>query len=517
MSIFKSAFTVSFYISISRIFGFIRDIFIANFIGASYLSDVFFAAFRLPNFFRRVFGEGALNSAFVPVFIEKIQQDDEGSKKVFAQNIFSILFYSLLILVLIFQIFMPAFLATLFPGFKSDPEKFLLLVDLSRITIFYLIAISLVSLCSSILNSLGNFSGPASAPIILNVTLILSFFTLGKICPNYAYSLSWAVFAAGIFQFIYLMIFTIKRGIFLYPKLPTFKIFKDKSVKKFFKKLLPAIIGGNVMQINLLVDSVFASLFAGALSYLYYADRINQLPLAMVGIAIGIVLLPAMTRKIQSGDEDEAIKLQNYAIEVGLLFIIPASVALICLAHPIITTLFERGEFSSEDSYHVSKALQIYAMGLPAYVSVKIMDPGFFARGNTKTPMKIALFCLFSNLVFNFTFYFNGFSYTGIAFSSVLSSYINLSLLAFNLIKKKQFKFTAGIFAKLFKIFVTSLFMAAILMLLSRYFYGSDKFNIIVELFFTISAGIISYFSISYFVGSLDPVLQKNVIKKSIK
>ena len=517
MSIFKSAFTVSFYISISRVFGFVRDIFIANFIGASYLSDVFFAAFRLPNFFRRVFGEGALNSAFVPVFIEKIHDKNQNSKKIFAQNIFSILFYSLLILVLIFQIFMPILLSSLFPGFKSDPEKFLLLVNLSRITIFYLIAISLVSLCSSILNSLGNFSVPASAPIILNVTLILSFFTIAKFCPNYAYSLSWAVFAAGIFQFIYLMIFTVKRGIFLYPKLPSLKIFKDESVKKFFKKLLPAVIGGNVMQINLLVDSVFASLFAGALSYLYYADRINQLPLAMVGIAIGIALLPAMTRKIHSGDKDEAIKLQNYAIEVGLLFIIPACVALICLANPIIVTLFERGRFSAQDSYHVARALQIYAIGLPAYVLVKIMEPGFFARGNTKTPMKIALFCLFSNLVFNFTFYFSGFGYAGIAFSSVLSSYINLSLLTFNLIRKNQFQFISGIFVKIFKIFVTSIFMAAVLILLSSYFYSSDKFNIIIELFFTISAGIFSYFAISYFAGSLDLVLRKNVIKKPVK
>ena len=207
MSIFKSAFTVSFFISISRVFGFVRDIFIANFIGASYLSDVFFAAFRLPNFFRRVFGEGALNASFVPIFIEKVANKDQSAKVIFAQNIFSILFYTLLVFTLIFQIFMPYLMAVLFPGFKSDPEKFLLLVSFSRITIFYLIFISLVSLCSSILNSLNNFSIPASSPIILNLTLILSFFTIGKFLPNYAYGLSWGVFVAGVLQFIYLMFF----------------------------------------------------------------------------------------------------------------------------------------------------------------------------------------------------------------------------------------------------------------------------------------------------------------------
>lgn len=515
MSIFKSAFTVSFYISISRVFGFIRDIFIANFIGASYLSDVFFAAFRLPNFFRRVFGEGALNSSFVPIFIAKVNQKDEKAKVAFAKNIFSILFYFLLIFTLFFQIFMPFLMSVLFPGFKSDPEKFLLLVDLSRITIFYLIFISLVSLCSSILNSLENFSVPASAPIILNITLIASFFTIANFVPNYAYSLSWGVFAAGVLQFIYLMFFTFKKKIILYPKLPSLKVFQDSSVKKFFKKLLPAVIGGNVMQINLLIDSVFASLFSGALSYLYYADRINQLPLAMIGIAIGIALLPSMTRKIQSGNKDEAISLQNCALQVGMLFVVPASFALICLAYPIITALFERGEFSSSDSFHVARALQIYAAGLPAYVLVKVMEPGFFARGNTKTPMKIAIFCLFSNLFFNTIFYLNDLGYIGIALSSVCSSYINLSLLIFNLKKKKQFNFVAGFFKNITKIILTALIMSAILLSLNSYFATNNDFNIIVELLFMVSAGIISYFAILYFTGLFKLLCDANLIKKS--
>ena len=212
MSIFRSAFTVSFFISLSRIVGFIRDVLIAHFLGVTALSDAFFAAFRLPNFFRRVFGEGAMNSSFVPIFVEKLHDENaQGEEKIFVQNIYSLLFYALLIFILIMQIFMPFFMKILFPGFGDDQEKFMLLINLSRITIFYLFFISLVSLCSAVLNSLGKFAVPASSPIILNMTLIFSLFIFGNIAPNHAYSLSYGVFLAGILQFIWLMIFTIKK------------------------------------------------------------------------------------------------------------------------------------------------------------------------------------------------------------------------------------------------------------------------------------------------------------------
>jgi putative peptidoglycan lipid II flippase len=217
----------------------------------------FFAAFRLPNFFRRIFAEGAFNSAFVPIFIEKLQdKKTDADEKFFVRNIFSILFYALLFFTIIFQIFMPTFMKILFPGFFSDPEKSALLINLSRITIFYLIFISLVSLCSGILNSLNKFAVPASSPIILNATLIASVFVFGPIAPNYAYALSWGVFIAGILQFLWLFFFTIKAGFLVYPNFPTI----NSDIKKFFRKLVPGVIGANVMQINLLVDSIFANL-----------------------------------------------------------------------------------------------------------------------------------------------------------------------------------------------------------------------------------------------------------------
>lgn len=560
MSIFRSVFTISFYISISRILGFARDILVAQYLGVSMLSDAFFAAFRLPNFFRRVFAEGAFNSAFVPIFIEKLQdKKSDKDELIFARNIFSLLFYALLIFTLIFQIFMPFFMKILFPGFFTDPEKSRLLVNLSRITIFYLIFISLVSLCSGILNSLSKFAIPASAPIVLNLTLIASVFIFGSIVPTYAHALSWGVFVAGILQFLWVFYFTLKSGFLLYPKFPNFfkkkplfkpafseelngeskrrkkvysnihdqlslesteqlslKVgFEERSdVKKFFKKLLPGIVGANVMQINLLVDSIFASMITGAVSYLYYADRINQLPLAMIGIAIGIALLPALSRKIKSGENDGAIKLQNMALEVGLILVIPATLALTVLAYPIISSLFERGKFSHEESFFVAKALMFYSFGLPSYVLVKVMEPAFFARGDTKTPMKIAILCLINNAALNVIFSQIGLGYVGIVLASIVSSYLNLTLLITKLMKKKHFHFEKTFTKKLLLILIPSGLMALGLFLMRQFFQQSEVFGKILELIIMIAAGLLVYGISSYFSGSLDILLKSRLLNR---
>jgi putative peptidoglycan lipid II flippase len=511
VSIFKSVFTVSFYISLSRIVGFIRDLLIAKFIGVSILSDAFFAAFRLPNFFRRVFAEGAFNAAFVPIFIAKIQDKKSvNDEKEFARNTFSILLYALLIFTLIFQIFMPFFMKILFPGFFESAEKSQLLISLARITIFYLIFISLVSLLSGILNSLSKFAVPASAPIILNSTLIASIFLFAEITPNYAYALSWGVFLAGILQFIYLFYFTFKAGFLLFPTLPKF----DGDVKKFFRKLLPGVIGANVMQINLLIDAVFASLITGAISYIYYADRINQLPLAMIGIAIGIALLPNLSRKIKNCEFDEANKLQNLALEVGLILVIPAALALNILALPIISTLFERGAFGENESMAVARALAFYALGLPCYVLVKVMEPSFFARGDTKTPMKIAIICLIANVIFNLSFFKLGFGYIGVVLSSVLSSYLNITIAFSALVFSKKFSFEKGFVLKLIRIAIPAIIMAISLIYLRNYFAVNESFHKIAQLLIMIICGLVIYGLFSLVCGSLRVVLKSDVLMK---
>jgi len=511
---FRSVFTISFFISLSRILGFARDILIARYLGVSMLSDAFFAAFRLPNFFRRVFAEGAFNSAFVPIFIEKIhnKKTDE-DERLFVRNIFSLLLLTLLAFTVIFQIFMPFFMKILFPGFFEDGEKSSMLISLSRITIFYLIFISLVSLLSGVLNSLSKFAVPASSPIILNSTLIASVFIFGPITPNYAYALSWGVFIAGILQFLWLIFFTIKAGYLVYPTWPQI----NSDIKKFFRKLLPGIVGANVLQINLLIDSIFASMITGAVSYLYYADRINQLPLAMIGIAIGIALLPALSRKIKAEELAEAIKLQNMALEVGLILVVPATLALTVLAHPIISTLFERGAFSANESLSVSKALMFYSFGLPSFVLVKVMEPSFFARGNTKTPMNIAIICLINNAALNAIFYLLDFGFIGIVLASVISSYCNLALLITKLIKKGQFQFEKNFFKKLISIMIPALIMALTLFALREFFEQNDGFNKAIELVTMIASGIIIYFVSSYFSGSLNILLRSNFLKRKKK
>jgi putative peptidoglycan lipid II flippase len=314
---------------------------------------------------------------------------------------------------------------------------------------------------------------------------------------------------AGILQFLWLFFFTIKSGFLLYPKVPSF----NADAKKFFRKLIPGIIGANVMQINLLLDSIFASMIAGAVSYLYYADRINQLPLAMIGIAIGIALLPALSRKIRAEEHDAAIKLQNIALEVGLIIVMPATVALTVLAHPIISTLFERGKFGEAESLFVAKALMFYSFGLPSYVLVKVMEPAFFARGNTTTPMKIAFVCLINNAIFNVIFFQFNFGFVGIILASTISTYLNLTLLIRLLIKQKNFTFEKTFFKKLTLVLINSLLMAASLYFINIFFNNSDSLNKIIELILMIFVGILVYGILSYFTGNLDLLLRSLRIK----
>lgn len=509
MALARSVFTISFFISISRIFGFIRDILIAKFLGVSLLSDAFFAAFRLPNFFRTIFAEGAFNSSFVPIFVEKLQ--DRKMSIVFARNVFSFLFYTLFIIVILFEIFMPQIVKILFPGFLNREGGFDLIIDLSRITMFYLLTISVISLCSAILNSLGKFAVPASSPIILNLSLILAFLLLKDYFPNYAYALSWGVFIAGILQALWLFIFTLKAKMLIYPSIPRF----NQDTMRFLKKILPGIIGSNVMQLNLLVNTIIASFSFGAVSYLYYAERINQLPLAMIGIAIGIALLPSLSRHIKDKKFERAIKLQNTALEIGLILVIPATLALVTIAYPIVVTLFERGQFSANESFHVARALQLYSFGLPAYVLVKIMEPSFFSRGNTRTPMRIAIICFAVNLALNLlAFFVLNLSYVGIIISSVISSYLNLALLMIILLKKQHFYFEKDFSKKFIRIIIPALIMALVLIILRDFFAINDHFHIIIELIIIIFSGIATYVISSFISGSAKILLESGLLKK---
>lgn len=497
MKIFKSAFVVGMFTLLSRIFGFVRDILIAKFIGAGLLSDAFFAAFKLPNLFRKIFAEGALNSAFVPIFSRLAHDNKKRMAKTFAINLFSILLYSVFVLTIVTEIFMPTIIKVFIPGFIGNPEKFSLTVDLARIVFPYLIFISMVSLMSGILNSLNKFASVAATPIILNITFIFFIIFLNGYYETMAHTLAYAVFVAGILQFLWITFFSIKSGFLLYPRIPKL----TKHTREFFRKFVPGVMGAGVMQLNTLVDVIMATTIASGVSFLYYADRIMQFPLALIGTALGIVLLPTLSKQLHSKPE-KALKTQNNALLVALVLILPAATALFIMAENIIMTLFERGAFTAFHTGEVSKILQVYAFGLPMFVLVKIFTPSFFARKDTKTPMQIATVCLLINVTLNLIF-IKPYGYVGIAMATVISSFFNLLLLVVILLKRKQFKFDQYFGNNLVKVIYGCVIMAIVIIFVNAKFVylinlSHYELNKIAGLLTLIIVGLVSYFAVIY-------------------
>lgn len=378
---------------ISRLLGFARDMLAANILGAGLLSDAFFVAFRLPNLLRRLFAEGAFNSAFVPIFSGILATDGKDDAKRFAEEAMAGLLAILVLITLLAMVAMPWLIYIFAPGFSEIPEKYDLTVLLTRITFPYIILISLVSLLSGILNTLERFWAVAAAPIILNLCLIVALLLPADILPTPAHTMAWAVVAAGVLQLVWLIVFCARAG--LLPKLSRPRL--SEKVKRLLVVIAPATMGAGVAQINLLVDTILASMIAGAVSWLYYADRIVQLPLGVIGVAVSTALLPALARKFKSGKTDDAKYDLNRAIELGMLFALPSMAGLMCIGEPIIHTLFEHGQFSADDTQNVSYALIAFAAGLPSFILIKIFTSAFFAKENTRTPFLIASFCMILN------------------------------------------------------------------------------------------------------------------------
>ena len=340
MNLIASTSTFSFFTLISRVLGYIRDILIAIFLGTSLFADAFFVAFRLPNTFRRLFAEGTFNAAFIPSFAGTLVEDKEKADH-FARNVFNLLFIILLLLVLIAEIFMPQLIYLIAPGFYKDPEKLKLAINLSRITFPFLFFICLASFFSAILNSYNKFAAAAAAPIILNVILIGSLFFSKWINISEVFTLSYAVSFAGLLQFLILLFF-VRKNIKLILNI---KVKIDDKIKFFFQKLIPSIFSSGVTQINILVGTIIASFQAGAVSYLYYADRVYQINLAVAGIAVGTVMLPELSKHVKNNNDDLITNLQNRALELCLFLSIPAGTALVLASEEIVTSLFGYGSY----------------------------------------------------------------------------------------------------------------------------------------------------------------------------
>ena len=500
MNLIASTSTFGFFTLISRILGYVRDILIAIFLGTSFFADAFFVAFRLPNTFRRLFAEGTFNAAFIPSYASELAVNKERADH-FAKNIFNLLFLILLILVLISEIFMPQLIFLIAPGFYKDPEKLKLAVDLSRITFPFLFFICIASFFGAILNSYNKFAAAAAAPIILNVILIGSLFFSQWLNISDVLTLSYAVSVAGFLQLLILLFFVRKN----FKPILSIKIKLDKQIKFFFRKLLPSIFSSGVTQINILVGTIIASFQAGAVSYLYYADRVYQINLAVAGIAVGTVMLPELSRHVKNNNSDDINNLQNRALELCLFLSIPAATALVLASEEIITSLFGYGSFNSDSVTNTAIALTFFAFGVPAFSILKIFSNYFFARNDTKTPFYLSVISVILNILISVSF-FNKLGFVIIPIATSISSWINVFLHYYFIKKRNLYNFDKTFIYKFPRMILSVVVMGIILYLLLGFF--SEQFNYneswkFIYLFIIVIISLFSYFLISNFSGAL--------------
>jgi putative peptidoglycan lipid II flippase len=445
MGLLRAILTVGGFTMLSRILGFVRDILIAAVLGAGPIADAFFVAFKFPNLFRRLFAEGAFAAAFVPILSGHVAAKDEAAARDFSQTALSLLVLILAAVVAVAEIAMPVLMMLFAPGFLDDPAKFDTTVLLTRITFPYLLFISAASLLSGVLNTHDRFAAAAATPIWLNLCLIGAVLFVAPLTPTPGHALALGVFAAGVVQVAFLYGACARAGVnlrFVRPRL-------TDDIRLLFKRIVPVAVGAGVYQINLVIDTVIASFLAGgSIAYLFYADRVTQLPLGVVGVAIGTALLPRLSRAVSGGDEAGAADAQNRAIEFAVLLTLPAAAALALIAEPVIAALFERGAFSAEDTLKTAAALAVYAYGLPAYVLIKVLAPGFFARGDTKTPVLISVAAMAVNLVLNLIL-MGPFQHVGIAMATVASSWLNAGCLAVVLRRRGRLALDARLRARL--------------------------------------------------------------------
>jgi len=499
MNLIASTSIFSFFTLISRTLGYVRDILIAIFLGTGLFADAFFVAFRLPNTFRRLFAEGTFNAAFIPSYAGELAQNKEKADE-FARGVFNLLFIILLFIVLLAEIFMPQLIYLIAPGFYLDPEKFNFATNLSRITFPFLFFISLASFFAAILNSHNKFAISAAAPIILNIVLIGSLFISYWLNMTEVITLSYAVSLAGLLQLLILFFFVRKN----FKPILTFKINIDYKIKFFFKKLIPSIFSSGVTQINILVGTIIASFQAGAVSYLYYADRVYQINLAIAGIAIGTVMLPQLSNYVKNNNEKEALNLQNRSIELSLFLSIPAAVALFLASKEIITSLFGYGSFDIESVNNTAIALTFFALGVPAFSILKILSNLFFARNNTKLPFYLSVISVILNILISVTL-FSRFGFIVIPIATSISSWVNVFLHFYFIKKSNLHSFDSSFIYKIPRIILSAVVMGIILYLLLGVFSSQFHYNEswkFVYLFIIVIISLVSYLLISNFSGA---------------
>jgi len=457
MNLLSSTYVFSFFTLLSRILGYLRDILIAIFLGASIFADAFFVAFRIPNTFRRLFAEGTFNAAFIPSYVSEKTKNQKRGKK-FADEVLGILILILFFIILLVEIFTPYLVYLIAPGFVDNSEKFNLAVEFTRITFPFLLFVSISSFFSGILNSNNRFAAAAAAPIILNIVLILSLLISYFFNLDFAKQLSYGVTLAGIIQLLFLIFFTKK----YYKPSIEFKTRLSSKVKFFFKKLLPSILSSGVTQINILVGTIIASFEASAVSYLYYADRIYQINLAIAGIAVGTVSLPVLSQAFKKNNILKISNIQSRSIELSLLLSIPASLGLILASEEIVNALFGYGSFTIENINMTAAALKYFGYGIPAFALIKILSNFFFARNNTKIPFYISTFIVLLNILISITF-FSKIGFIIIPIATSISTWIGVVIYMY-LLNDKNFLLLKNYLPKnILKIILSTILMSFLL------------------------------------------------------
>ncbi|RUR25697.1 murein biosynthesis integral membrane protein MurJ [Vreelandella andesensis] len=436
----RSGLVVSAMTMLSRVMGLVRDVVVATFLGAGNGSDAFFVAFKIPNFLRRLFAEGAFNQAFVPVLSEYSTQRSKQEIRELLNAVAGSLTAILALITALAMLSAPWLVWVFAPGFGRDPEKLAMTADMLRLTFPYLLLISLTAFSGSVLNTWNRFAVPAFTPVLLNISLIGAALLLMPLMEEPAMALAWGVLIAGAAQLAFQVPFLLRLGL-----LPTpWPNFAHEGVTRILTLMVPALFGVSVSQINLLLDTVLASLLtSGSVSWLYYSDRLVELPLGVFGVAIGTIILPALSKRHTEQSTEHFSAMLDWAIRVVLLLGVPAALALAVLAEPFLITLFHYGAMTDTDIQMAAMSLRAYAFGLVAFMLIKVLAPGFFARQDTKTPVKVGIIAMVANMVFNLMLIWP-LAHAGLALATALSAFLNAGLLGYLLYRQKVLIFQPG-------------------------------------------------------------------------
>ncbi|MBU3055607.1 murein biosynthesis integral membrane protein MurJ [Pseudomonas indica] len=500
MNLLKSLAAVSSITMLSRVLGFVRDTIIARIFGAGMATDAFFVAFKLPNLLRRIFAEGAFSQAFVPILAEYKTQQGEEATRTFIAYISGLLTLVLALVTLLGVLAAPWIIWISAPGFADEPEKFELTTSLLRVTFPYILLISLSSLAGAILNTWNRFSVPAFVPTLLNVSMIGFALFLTPYFDPPVMVLGWAALAGGLLQLLYQLPSLKKIGMLVLPRLNL----RDTGVWRVLKQMLPAILGVSVSQISLIINTIFASfLVAGSVSWMYYADRLMELPSGVLGVALGTILLPSLAKTYASQDRKEYSRLLDWGLRLCFLLVLPCAVALALLAEPLTVSLFQYGKFSAHDALMTQRALIAYSVGLLGIILVKVLAPGFYAQQNIRTPVRIAVFTLVVTQLLNLALIFP-LQHAGLALAIGLGACLNAGLLYWKLRAQRLFQPQPGWVLFLMKLVVAVLVMAAALFGLMLVMPAWDEGVMLMRLLRLgglVTVGVFAYFGMLLLLG----------------